>query len=108
MTWTVETVSGAVDAELEALPIRLRARLLRLMELVEARGVTALREPHAKHLQGKLWELRAKSDEGIARGIYVAVTGRRVVILHAFVKKTAKTPAAALSIARQRLKELEQ
>ena len=76
------------------------------MELVEARGVTALREPHAKHLQGKLWELRAKSDEGIARGIYVAVTGRRVIILHAFVKKTAKTPAAALSIARQRLKEL--
>jgi len=106
MTWTVETANATVDAELEALPIKLRARLLRLMELVEARGVTALREPHAKHLEGKLWELRVKSDEGIARAIYVAVTGRRVVVLHTFVKKTAKTPVAALSIARQRLKEL--
>lgn len=70
MTWTVETASGAVDAELEALSIRLRARLLRLMEIVEARGVTALREPHAKHLQGKLWELRAKSDEGLVASMW--------------------------------------
>ncbi|TVS09671.1 MAG: type II toxin-antitoxin system RelE/ParE family toxin [Gammaproteobacteria bacterium] len=108
MTWTVETANAAVDAELEELPIKLRARLLRLLELIEARGLMVMREPHAKHLDGKLWELRAKSDEGIARAIYVAVTGRRVVILHAFVKKTAKTPAAALSIARQRLKELGQ
>lgn len=46
--------------------------------------------------------------EGIARGIHVAVTGRRVIIMHAFVKNTAKTPAAALSIAPLRLKELEQ
>jgi len=107
MHWTVETLIKAVDAELGALPVGLRARLVRLMEIIKAHGIAHLREPHAKHLEGKLWELRAKGGEGIARAIYVTVTGRRVVILHAFVKKSAKTPARALRVARQRLKELE-
>jgi phage-related protein len=73
------------------------------MEMVERVGLENLHEPHVKHLDGKLWELRAKASEGIARGIYVTVADRRVVILHVFVKKTQKTPAAALSIARKRL-----
>ncbi|MEX2525144.1 MAG: type II toxin-antitoxin system RelE/ParE family toxin [Gammaproteobacteria bacterium] len=107
MPWTVETLNKAVDAEMGTLPVGLRARLVRLMEIIEDHEVTHLREPHAKHLEGKLWELRAKGGEGIARAIYITVTGRRVVILHAFVKKSAKTPAKALRIARQRLKELE-
>ncbi|CAN7541721.1 type II toxin-antitoxin system RelE/ParE family toxin [Pararhizobium sp. LjRoot235] len=51
-------------------------------------------------------ELRAKAAEGIARGIYVTVTGRKVIVLHVFVKKSQKTPAGALEIARARLKEL--
>ncbi|CAN7212076.1 type II toxin-antitoxin system RelE/ParE family toxin [Pararhizobium sp. LjRoot238] len=76
------------------------------MEAVEAVGLEQLREPHVKHLEGKLWELRAKAAEGIARGIYVTVTGRKVIVLHVFVKKSQKTPAGALEIARARLKEL--
>ena len=93
MGWTVETVS-AVDAEIEALPVRLRARLVRLMETVEKVGLETLREPHVKHLDGKLWELRVRAEEGIARGIYVTAAGRRVVVLHDFVKKSHKTPRA--------------
>jgi len=57
------------------------------MEAVENVGLEQLREPHIKHLEGKLWELRAKAFEGIARGIYVTVTGRRVVILHVFMAR---------------------
>jgi len=106
MQWTVETFSPAVDGELAALPPGLRARVLRLMEVLEDYGPAGLLGPHAKHMEGKLWELRAKGKEGIARALYVTVTGRRVVILHAFVKKSAKTPAGALRLARQRLKEL--
>lgn len=56
--------------------------------------------------EGKLWELRAKAPEGIARGIYVTVTSRRVVILHVFVKKSQKTPATAIRKARERMKEI--
>ena len=61
MQWTVETLS-AVDAEIEALPVKLRARLVRLLETVENVGLEALREPHVKHLDGKLWELRVRSE----------------------------------------------
>lgn len=106
MRWKVETFDG-VDAEIEALPSGLQARLIRLMEAVENVGLEQLREPHVKHLEGKLWELRAKASEGIARGIYVTITGRRVVILHVFVKKSQKTPTAALDLARERMKRVK-
>ena len=105
MEWTVETVS-AVDAEIEALPVKLRARLVRLMESIENIGLEMLSEPHVKHLDGKLWELRAKAHGGIARGIYVTATGRRVVILHVFEKKSRKTPRRALATARERMKQV--
>ncbi len=105
MEWTVETVPPA-DAEIEALPVRLRARLVRLLETVENVGLEALREPHVKHLDGKLWELRVRADEGIARGIYVTVPERRVVVPHVFVKKTRKTPLRALATARERMKQV--
>ncbi|QND48251.1 type II toxin-antitoxin system RelE/ParE family toxin [Rhizobium lusitanum] len=106
MRWTVET-HDAADAEIEALPPGLQARLIRLMETVENVGLEQLREPHVKHLEGKLWELRAKAAEGIARGIYVTVTGRRVIVLHVFVKKSQKTPPGALAIARERMNEVK-
>ena len=108
MRWSVETLDDAVDAEIEALPPKLRARLLRLFEMVEGVGLDKIREPHVKHLEGKLWELRAKAEEGIARGIYAAVTGRRVIVLHVFVKKSPKTPRQALELARDRMKKVEQ
>ena len=105
MEWTVETIPPA-DAEIDALPVKLRARLVRLLETVENVGLEALREPHVKHLDGKLWQLRVRAQEGIARGIYVTVAERRVVVLHVFVKKTRKTPSRALATARERMKQV--
>lgn len=89
------------------MPPGLQARLIRLIEAIENVGLDNLHEPHVKHLEGKLWELRAKASEGIARGIYGTVTGRKVLVLHVFVKKTQKTPSRALAIARQRMKEVK-
>ena len=106
MTWTVETLNAAVDAELDALPATIQARLSRIVELIEALGLEKVGEPHVKHLEGKLWEMRPKAQDGIARAIYVTATGRRVVIVHAFVKKTPRTPKTALELARQRAKEV--
>ena len=68
MQWTVEALPVA-RLEIDALPVGLRARLLRLMQLIEVHGLDQVHEPHAKHLERKLWELRAKAPEGIARGL---------------------------------------
>lgn len=106
MTWTVETLNAAVDAELDALPISLKARLARIVDLIETVGLEHVREPHVAHLEGKLWEIRAKAKDGIARAIYITVAGKRVVILHVFMKKTQKTPLRALELARQRMREV--
>ena len=103
--WTVETVA-AVDVEIETLPVALRARLVRLLETVENVGLEALRMPHVRQLDGKLWELRVRADGGSARGIYVTTTGRRVVVLHVFVKKSRQTPRRALATARERLRQV--
>jgi phage-related protein len=65
-----------------------------------------MHEPYVKHLEGKLWEMRMKGRDGIARAISVTTKGERVVVLHAFVKKTQKAPQRALEIARERAKEV--
>ena len=95
VTWIVETVSAA-DAEIEGLPVALRARLLRLLETVEKVGLEALRAPHVRHLRGKLWELRVRAHRGIARGIYVTnggPAGRGAARLREGVTQDASTCA---------------
>lgn len=104
MAWTVETLDEAVDAELAALDADVRAKFVRTARMIAEFGIEAIREPYVKHLDGKLWEMRMIGRDGIARAIYVTAVGRRVVVLHAFVKKTRKTPRAALELARRRAK----
>jgi phage-related protein len=50
--------------------------------------------------------MRMVGRDGIARAIYVTASGQRIVVLHAFVKKTEKTPRRALETARARAKEV--
>jgi phage-related protein len=95
---------GRIDAELDALPVDLRDRFIRIARLLEEFGRQHVREPYVKPLIGKLWEMRMKGKDGIARAIYLAASGRRLVVVHAFVKKTQKTPQSALDTATRRAK----
>lgn len=65
-----------------------------------------LGEPHPQALGDGLFELRLKGAEGIAR-VFCTVVGRRIVMLHSFIKKTQRTPRQDLEIARSRLKEIK-
>lgn len=68
MTWTVDFHPAAQD-ELSDLPAGLQGRMVRLIDVVESYGLEQVREPHIKHLDGKLWKLRVSAAERIARGI---------------------------------------
>ena len=60
MAWTVETLNETVDAELAELPADMRARLIRISELIESVGLPNMKEPHVRHVRGPLWEIRLK------------------------------------------------
>ena len=81
----------------------MQARFLRVAELLEDFGPQGVGLPHIRPLEGKLWEIRMKGRDGIARAVYAAVQGRRLLVLHVFVKKTQTTPRSALDTARKRL-----
>jgi phage-related protein len=63
--------------------------------------------PHTRAMGEGLFELRLKAAEGIARIFYCTMVGKKIVILHQFIKKTDKTPSKELEIARRRLKEVK-
>lgn len=105
--WTVETLNEVVDSELAELPAEMKARFVRIGELIEAAGLPNVREPHVKHLRGPLWEIRLRGKDGIARALYVTAQRQRVVVLRVFAKKTQKTPNSEIDLALQRMKELE-
>lgn len=60
-----------------------------------------------KRLRGPLWEIRMKGRDGIARAVYVTATGRRVVVVRVFIKKTRRTPEREIALALRRAKEVE-
>lgn len=102
--WTV-ALHTLAEAELKALPGDMQARFLHIADLLETFGPQHVGLPHIRPLQDKLWEMRMQGRDGIARAVYVALKGRRLVVLHVFVKKTQTTPRSALDTARQRLKD---
>jgi phage-related protein len=107
MTWVVETLDTRVDAELDALPRDMRARFARISELIEQLGLPYVHEPHVKHLEGDLWEMRMTGRDGIARAIYVTMREQRVVVLRVFIKKTRKTPRKEIEIALERRMQIK-
>lgn len=104
--WSFEFLNVVVQSEADALPDDIRARLFRYAGVIEDEGLNALPAGWVKPLGDKLWELRLTGRDGIARAIYVTATGKRVVIVRIFIKKTEKTPPKELRIARLRAKEL--
>ena len=100
--WTVE-LHPLAEPKLLALPADMRARFLRIAEMLESLGPQQVGLPHVRALEGKLWEMRMQGRDGISRAVYAAMHGRRLQVLHVFVKKTQATPRKALETARIRL-----
>ena len=93
-------------AEIESWPADVLADYARLVELLAEHG-PSLRLPHSRTFGGGLFELRPHGRSGIGRAFYCFMTGKRIVVLHAFIKKTQQTPERELKLARKRQKELQ-
>ena len=106
MSWSVTFYSDRVEAEIAEMSPGFVARFIKYAERMEIYGPD-LGMPHTKAMGSGLFELRLKAGEGIARVFYCTRVGRRIVMLHHFIKKTEKTPAKELLIARTRMKEIE-
>lgn len=105
--WSVEILGPEVAEELNSLPADMRARFEHIVGLIAEFGLERVREPHVKHLEGKLWEMRLKGRGGIARALYLTATGKRIVIVRAFRKKTQKTPRREIELALKRAEEIK-
>lgn len=106
MTWTITYYNDSVQEEILAMPAGFLGRYLRYVDRMEVYGPD-LGMPHTRAMGEGLFELRLKSTEGIARVFYCTMVGRKIVILHQFIKKTDKTPPRELETARRRMEEFK-
>ena len=106
MKWTIEYYSQNVQDWVGKMPVSIRAAYAKLTDLLAEFGVD-LRLPHSRAMGDGLFELRPKGKEGIARVFYCTLVGKRIVVLHGFIKKTQETPRKELEITIRRMKEVK-
>ncbi len=106
MAWSVEFLNEDVASELKVLPREMRSSFERIVRLVRTFGIERVQEPYIKHIEDRVWEMRLKGKDGIARALYVTAFHQRVVVVRVFVKKTERTPRREIELAKQRAKEV--
>ncbi len=106
MSWQIIYYNQNVEHEILNLPEGLLARYLRLTDLMSEFGAN-LGLPHTKVINNGLLELRVKSKEGIARVFFCTKIGKKIIILHSYIKKTQKIPKRELKMAISRMEEVK-
>ena len=106
MAWKIQYPYEDVEQFVLKLPAGLSAKYFHLTNLMSEFGAN-LGMPHTKPMSTGLFELRVKGKEGIARVFYCTKVGKRIIMLHGFVKKTSKTPSNDLRKAERRFKEVK-
>lgn len=105
MCWKIDFYDGIED-QILAMPPKVQARIVRILELIEKHG-TNLEPPHVKAIGDGLFEIRAKSQEGIGRGLFCYLKGKHIYVLHVFIKKTQKIPKKEIKIAKKRQSKVQ-
>jgi phage-related protein len=106
MEWEIVYYSDDLQQAILEFPAGLQARYIHLTERMLTFGPD-LGMPHTRAMGKGLYEMRLKSTEGIGRVFFCILPGQRIVMLHCFVKKSAKTPAKELKTARKRMREVQ-
>ena len=106
MDYTIDYYSDTVQEQIMELPDTLAARYIVLTRRMIALGPN-IGEPHTKAFGEGLFELRLKGAEGIARVFFCTLVGKRIVMLHSFIKKSNRTPTREREVAETRMKEIK-
>jgi phage-related protein len=106
MTYSIEFYNAAVLAEVDGWPAGINASFTRIAEQMVESGPN-LGLPYTRPFGDGLFEIRARGEEGIGRAFFCTLVGRRIVVLHGFIKKAQQTPPKELKIARKRLQEVQ-
>ncbi len=106
MEWEITYYDEKVQISISKWPVGIRAFYARTTERMIDFGPN-LGMPFTRSMGEGLFEIRARSKEGIGRAFFCTAVEHKIVILHAFIKKTNKTPRKELNIARKRLSEVQ-
>ena len=80
------------------LPTKEKAKVLKYIEFLrEHKGI--LDEPYSRHIKDKIRELRVDFARNRFRIFYFLFVGKTIIILHAFSKRTSKTPVSEINLA---------
>lgn len=99
MNWKIKYYSERVQQEIMSFPAGIQARYIHYTKRMLVHGPN-LGMPHTRAMSNGLFELRIKASEGIGRVFYCNLIGQTMVMLHAFMKKTRKTPASEPAVAK--------
>jgi phage-related protein len=105
--WAIYYFNERIKAEIFSWPSGVLADYRRLLDLMEQYGAD-LRLPHSRAMGDGLFEIRCRGSEGIGRVFYGMMIGKRIIVLHSFIKKTQETPDREIKKARKRLKEVKE
>ena len=105
MNFQILFFATSVQALIEKWPVGIYASFVRIAEQMAVSGPN-LGMPYTKAMGEGLFEIRARGSEGIGRAFFCCMKGKRIVILHGFVKKTQATPIKEIRLAKQRMKEV--
>jgi phage-related protein len=106
MNYAITYFNPRVKVAIEEWPVGILADYARCVELLAEFGPN-LGMPHSRAMGSGLFELRLKGKAGIGRAFYCFLIKQRIVILHAFIKKTKRAPEQELKTARKRMKEVK-
>ncbi len=90
-----------VEEFITSLDMKMQAKMIGLLELLEEKG-NQLREPYSKSIDDGIFELRCKVGNNITRILYFFYYEGKIVLTNGFVKKTQKTPAEEIKLAKER------
>lgn len=89
-----------IEEFMNSLDIKMRAKMIGLLELLEEKGIQ-LREPYSKIIEDGIFEIRCKVGNNISRVLYFFYFEGKIILTNGFTKKTQKTPIEEIKLAKK-------